>query len=82
MKWIDKKPKIEYDDQELFMRNHRKHHHQVALFRILIFIFFIAIWEISANQQWIDAFFFSSPSTNIQLPILYQIMMATEISSL
>ena len=62
MKWTDKKRKTEYDDQELFMRNHKKHHHQVALFRSLIFVFFIAIWEISANLQWIDAFFFSSPS--------------------
>lgn len=62
MKWIDKKRKTEYDDQELFVRNHRKHHHQVALFRGLIFLFFIALWEISANMQWIDAFFFSSPS--------------------
>ncbi len=62
MKWINKKNRTEYSDQELFMKNHKKHHHQVALFRVLIFVFFIVIWELSANLKWIDAFFFSSPS--------------------
>ena len=56
------KSKNEYTDQELFMRNHHKHHHQVAIMRIMIFVSFIGIWELSANLKWIDAFFFSSPS--------------------
>jgi len=51
-----------YTDQELFMKNHRKHHHQVAWMRIMIFVTFIALWEISADLKWIDAFFFASPS--------------------
>jgi len=49
-------------DQELFMRNHRRHHHQVAALRIILFAAFLTIWEISANLKWIDSFFFSSPS--------------------
>ena len=44
------------------MRKHRRHHHQVAILRVFIFVFFLIIWEVSANLKWIDAFFFSSPS--------------------
>lgn len=44
------------------MRQHRRHHHQVALWRVLIFLLFLALWEVSANLGWIDSFFFSSPS--------------------
>ncbi len=49
-------------NQERFVRNHRKHHHQVAAYRVLIFVFFLALWEVSVNVGWIDAFFFASPS--------------------
>ena len=49
-------------NQEQFIRDHHKHHHQVAAYRILIFLIFLALWEISANLGWIDAFFFASPS--------------------
>jgi len=62
MKIINKKSLTEYSDQELFMRNHKKHHHQVAMMRIFIFVFFLGIWELSANLKWIDPFFFASPS--------------------
>ena len=49
-------------DQELFIRDHRKYHHQIGYLRCMIFIIFIAVWEISANLNWIDPFFFASPS--------------------
>lgn len=62
MKQSIKKSRPQYSDQELFMKNHRKHHHQVALMRIFIFVFFLGIWEVSANLKWIDPFFFASPS--------------------
>ena len=48
--------------QEEFIRKHRRHHHEIASWRTLIFVLFIVLWEISANQKWIDSFFFSSPS--------------------
>lgn len=44
------------------MRQHRRHHHRIALWRILVFVLFLALWEISADLGWIDSFFFSSPS--------------------
>ena len=62
MKIFPKKSITEYSDQELFMRNHRIHHRQVGALRIFIFVFFLTIWEVSANLKWIDSFFFASPS--------------------
>lgn len=48
--------------QEEFVKNHRRHHHEIAFWRILFFLLFLALWEISADMKWIDSFFFSSPS--------------------
>ena len=55
-------PKKELTKQEEFMRQHRRHHHQITSWRTLIFILFLALWEVSAALGWIDSFFFSSPS--------------------
>lgn len=57
-----KKASPELTRQEEFIRKHRKHHHEIASWRTLIFVLFIVLWEVSANQKWIDSFFFSSPS--------------------
>lgn len=54
--------KKELTRQEEFMRQHRRHHHQIALWRVLVFLLFLVLWEVSANLGWIDSFFFSSPS--------------------
>lgn len=48
--------------QELFEHNHKKHHHEISLWRCSVFIVFLALWELAANQGWIDSFFFASPS--------------------
>ncbi len=47
--------------QEQFVKNHRRHHHEIASWRTILFLLFLAIWEISADFKWIDSFFFSSP---------------------
>ncbi len=39
-----------------------KYHRKIRFFRILVFLLFIALWEIAADLKWIDSFFFSSPS--------------------
>ena len=62
MKTINKITPDELTDQELFIRDHRKYHHQIGYLRCMIFIVFIAVWEISADLNWIDPFFFASPS--------------------
>lgn len=55
-------PRKELTKQEAFVRQHRRHHHQIALWRVIVFLLFLALWEISADLKWIDSFFFSSPS--------------------
>lgn len=54
--------KKELTRQEEFMRQHRRHHHQITLWRTMVFLLFLTLWEVSANLGWIDSFFFSSPS--------------------
>ena len=54
--------KHELTKQEEFVKNHRRHHHQVSTMRIMIFLFFLILWEASAYLGWIDSFFFASPS--------------------
>lgn len=49
-------------EQTLFLKK-KKHHHQMVHFtRIAILVFFLLIWELSANTGFIDSFIFSSPS--------------------
>lgn len=54
--------KSELTRQEEFMRQHRRHHHRVAIYRAMLFVLFLVLWEISASMGFIDSFFFSSPS--------------------
>ncbi len=57
------KAERELPDRQLeFVQAHRRRHHQVTLFRFLLFAGFLILWEVSANLRWIDSFFFSSPS--------------------
>ena len=48
--------------QEAFIHNHKRHHKKVSLWRIIIFLSFLTLWEVAANLNWIDSFFFASPS--------------------
>lgn len=48
--------------QRHFMKQHHKHHRQVAFMRLLLLVLFLILWEYSANAGLIDSFFFSSPS--------------------
>lgn len=55
------KTKHELTKQEEFVRNHKKHHHFVSIWRMVVILSFLFLWEISADLCWIDSFFFSSP---------------------
>lgn len=48
--------------QQQFVASKKRHKIIVQIARILILVFFIAIWEISARTGLINAFIFSSPS--------------------
>lgn len=50
------------DNQQQFLRKHKRHHRQITFFRFFIFVLFIALWEICSDFGIIDSFFFSSPS--------------------
>lgn len=48
--------------QELFVRQHKQHHHSITLLRVILLLLFLMLWELSADTGLIDSFFFSSPS--------------------
>ncbi len=48
--------------QELYISRHKRHHHRVAFLRLLFLFLFLVIWELCADFDVIDSFFFSSPS--------------------
>ena len=57
-----KTAKPELSMQENYIIMHRRHHQLVTFWRLMIFIGFLLLWEISADLGWIDSFIFSSPS--------------------
>lgn len=48
--------------QDAYVRQHKRQKFFIKLWQILILIFFLAIWELAVNADWIDGFIFSSPS--------------------
>ena len=59
---LSNKPDNISTNQSLFLRAHRRHHHIISLCRLLLIVAFLGLWELAARLEWIDAFFFSSPS--------------------
>lgn len=50
------------EEHRLFLKNLKKEKRIVRIFRIIIIVFFLAIWEILAKCNIINTFLFSSPS--------------------
>ena len=50
------------DRQLAFIRQAARQKRIILGLRLLIFVLFIALWEISTKLEWIDSFIFSSPS--------------------
>lgn len=61
------------ENQIRYLKSHRRHHHLISLFRLLLVILFLSLWELAAKKEWIDIFFFSSPSGIILY--LYQMLV-------
>lgn len=59
---MKKNKSVQSMTQTEFIRRHKRSRRLVTLYRILIFIFIFAFWEIAAKTGLIDAFIFSSPS--------------------
>lgn len=47
--------------QDLYIREHRRHHRTVGVLRVLVFLLFLILWEGSVRLGTLDSFFFSSP---------------------
>ncbi|MCI9314103.1 MAG: ABC transporter permease subunit [Lachnospiraceae bacterium] len=60
-------------DQYAFLKAHWRHHHIISLARLLLIVLFLGLWELAAGRQWIDVFFFSSPSGIVSY--LYQMFL-------
>lgn len=58
----NEKPTKDTANQQIFLKKQLRHKRKIRLLRILIFVSFIALWEIAADTGWIDDFIFSSPS--------------------
>ncbi len=52
--------------QEKYMKARKKDRYLIQAARLLIFLAFLFLWEISARLSWIDSFIFSSPSRVIR----------------
>ncbi|MGI6068964.1 MAG: ABC transporter permease [Blautia sp.] len=52
--------------QRLFLKQQQHEKNMVRLARILIFLVFLSLWQLSAALGWIDSFIFSSPSQIVQ----------------
>lgn len=65
-----KNKKPELTKQEQFMKTHKHHHFQISLCRFLLLALFLVIWEVLANLEIIDSFFFSSPSRVVKCIIM------------
>ena len=48
--------------QQKYLLTQKKHRRTVTVSRLCIFFLFLGLWEGAARLEWIDSFFFSSPS--------------------
>lgn len=48
--------------QEQYVKAHKKFHNRITGMQVVLFVFFLLIWEIAAKLKWIDSFFFCSPT--------------------
>lgn len=65
MKKYKNESKYELTKQEKFVRDHKRYHYKISSCRFFIFVAFLIIWELAADLNLIDTFFFSSPSNVI-----------------
>lgn len=49
-------------EHEQFLKNIKRRKREILISRILILVIFIVLWQVAANQKWIDPFLTSSPS--------------------
>ena len=70
---LSNQPDIMSENQSRYLKAHRRHHHLISLFRLLLIVLFLGLWELAGRKQWIDVFFFSSPGSIVLY--LYQMLL-------
>ncbi len=48
--------------QAAYIKKYKQQKISIKLWQLIILLFFLTIWEVSVNANWIDGFIFSSPS--------------------
>lgn len=56
------KRKNKLTNQELYLRELKRHKISVNIFRVIGLVLLLGIWELASYKEWIDSFIFSSPS--------------------
>lgn len=64
---------IKLTRQEAYVLAHRKHHHRITFFRLLILVLFLFLWEFTTRYGYVDIFFFSSPTAILRY--LYEMIL-------
>lgn len=54
--------KIISTGQQAYLKQKKRRNFCIRLCRLLFLFAFLGLWQLAANQKWIDSFFFSSPS--------------------
>lgn len=48
--------------QQLYIKQHHRHHHLITFLRFTVLFLFLISWEVFGRLEYIDTFFFSSPT--------------------
>ncbi|MBQ6806123.1 MAG: ABC transporter permease [Lachnospiraceae bacterium] len=70
---FQKTKSLNLTNQQAYVLEHRKHHHRITLFRLLILLVFLFLWEYTTRVGYVDIFFFSSPTAILHY--LYEMIM-------
>ena len=63
--------------QEQFIHQHKKFHLLIALAQVGLFLVLLGLWELAARLEWIDSFFFCSPS--IVVKCFFRMLVGEEL---
>ncbi|MDR0964265.1 MAG: ABC transporter permease, partial [Clostridium sp.] len=61
-----KKTRSDLTKQEEYVKKHKRHRVEVRFLRLFFFFAFLLLWEVSARFEWIDSFFFATPTIAVR----------------
>ena len=48
---LSTQPESVSENQIRYLKAHRRHHHMVSLFRLLLVVLFLGLWELAARKE-------------------------------